>query len=71
MDKRVFPTINIEQSGTRKEELLIERDELQRLWLLRKALSQLNPVEGMELLVDKLRMTKTNKDFLNSMSTLG
>ena len=71
MDKRVFPTINIEQSGTRKEELLIERDELQRLWLLRKALSQLNPVEGMELLVDKVRMTKTNKDFLNSMSTLG
>ncbi len=47
MDKRIFPTINIEQSGTRKEELLIERDELQRLWLLRKALSQLNPVEAM------------------------
>jgi len=71
MDKRIFPTINLEQSGTRKEELLIERDELQRLWLLRKALSQLNPVEAMELLVDKVRMTKTNKDFLNSMSTLG
>ena len=71
MDKRVFPTINIEQSGTRKEELLIERDELQRLWLLRKALSQLNPVEGMELLIDKLRMTRSNKDFLNSMSSLG
>jgi transcription termination factor Rho len=71
MDKRIFPTINIEQSGTRKEELLIERDELQRLWLLRKALSQLNPVEAMELLVDKLRMTRSNKDFLNSMSSLG
>ncbi len=71
MDKRIFPTINIEQSGTRKEELLIERDELQRLWLLRKALSQLNPVEAMELLVDKLRMTRSNKEFLASMSTLG
>jgi transcription termination factor Rho len=71
MDKRVFPTINLEQSGTRKEELLLEKDDLQRLWLLRKALSQLNPVEGMELLLDKLKMTRTNKDFLNSMSSLG
>ena len=71
MDKRVFPTINIEGSGTRKEELLLEKDELQRVWLLRKALSQLNPVEAMELLLDKLKMTKTNKEFLNSMSQLG
>ena len=71
MDKRVFPTINLEQSGTRKEELLIERDDLQRIWLLRKALSQLNPVEAMELLLDKLKMTKSNKEFLNSMSNLG
>ncbi|HEV8308604.1 MAG TPA: transcription termination factor Rho [Methylomirabilota bacterium] len=71
MDKRVFPTINLEQSGTRKEELLIEKDDLQRIWLLRKALSQLNPVEAMELLLDKLKMTKTNKEFLNSMSSLG
>lgn len=71
MDKRVFPTINLEQSGTRKEELLLERDDLQKIWLLRKALSQLNPVEAMELLVDKLRQTKTNKEFLNSMSSLG
>jgi transcription termination factor Rho len=71
MDKRIFPTINIEQSGTRKEELLLEKDELQRVWLLRKALSQLNPVEAMELLLDKLKLTKTNKDFLNSMNQLG
>jgi len=71
MDKRVFPTINLEQSGTRKEELLLEKDDLQRIWLLRKALSQLNPVEAMELLLDKLKLTKTNKDFLNSMSSLG
>jgi transcription termination factor Rho len=71
MDKRVFPTINLEQSGTRKEELLLDKDDLQRLWLLRKALSQLNPVEAMELLLDKLRLTRTNKEFLNSMSSLG
>jgi transcription termination factor Rho len=70
MDKRIFPTINIEQSGTRKEELLLERDELSKIWLLRKALSQLNPVEAMELLLDKLKLTKTNKEFLNSMNTL-
>ncbi|HLC43496.1 MAG TPA: transcription termination factor Rho [Methylomirabilota bacterium] len=71
MDKRIFPTINIEQSGTRKEELLLEKDELQKIWLLRKALSQLNPVEGMELLLDKLKLTKNNKEFLNAMNTLG
>ena len=61
MDKRIFPTINIEQSGTRKEELLLEKDELQKVWLLRKALSQLNPVEAMELLLDKLKQTKTQQ----------
>jgi transcription termination factor Rho len=71
MDKRIFPTINIEQSGTRKEELLLEKDELQKVWLLRKALSQLNPVEGMELLLDKLKLTKTNKEFLGSMHSMG
>jgi transcription termination factor Rho len=71
MDKRVFPTINLEQSGTRKEELLLDKDDLQRIWLLRKALSQLNPVEAMELLLDKLKMTRSNKEFLASMSSLG
>jgi transcription termination factor Rho len=71
MDKRVFPTINLEQSGTRKEELLLEKDDLQRIWLLRKALSQLNPVEAMELLIEKLGKTKSNKEFLASMSSLG
>jgi len=71
MDKRVFPSINIEQSGTRKEELLLEKDELSKVWLLRKVLSQLNPVEGMELLLDKLKLTKTNKEFLAAMNQLG
>src|SRR5256884_502064 len=70
-DKRVFPTINIEQTGTRKEELLLEKDELQKVWLLRKALTQLNPVEAMELLLDKVKMTKSNKDFLSAMSQMG
>ncbi len=70
MDKRVFPTINIEQSGTRKEELLLEKDEIQKVWLLRKALSQLNPVEAMELLLDKLKLTKSNKDFLAAMHAM-
>ncbi len=71
MDKRVFPTINIEQSGTRKEELLLEKDELQKVWLLRKALSQLNPVEAMELLLDKLKLVKTNREFMASMHSMG
>jgi transcription termination factor Rho len=71
MDKRIFPTINIEQSGTRKEELLLEKDELQKVWLLRKALSQLNPVEGMELLLDKMKQTRTNREFLASMHSMG
>jgi len=71
MDKRIFPTINIEQSGTRKEELLLEKDELQKVWLLRKALSQLNPVEAMELLLDKLKQTKSNKEFLAAMHSMG
>src|SRR5687767_4902460 len=70
MDKRVFPTMNIEQSGTRKEELLLGKEELQKVWLLRKALSQLNPVEAMELLLDKLKLTKTNKDFLAAMHAM-
>jgi transcription termination factor Rho len=71
MDKRIFPTINIEQSGTRKEELLLEKDELQKVWLLRKALSQLNPVESMELLLDKLKQTRSNKEFLAAMHSMG
>jgi transcription termination factor Rho len=68
MDKRVFPAIDINKSGTRKEELLIPREDLNRIWILRKVLSQLSVVEAMEFLLDKMRGTKTNKDFLESMS---
>ncbi|MCZ6490390.1 MAG: transcription termination factor Rho [Acidobacteria bacterium] len=68
VDKRVFPAIDINRSGTRKEELLLPKDELNRVWVLRKLLNQLSPTESMELLLDKLSKTKTNSDFLASMS---
>jgi transcription termination factor Rho len=70
VDKRVFPAIDIQRSGTRKEELLIPREDLSRIWVLRKVLNPLSPVEAMELLIDKLSKTKTNGDFLNNMSAL-
>ncbi len=66
-DKRVFPSIDVAKSGTRKEELLIPKDDLNRIWVLRKVLNPLSPVEAMELLIDKMSKTKTNADFLNSM----
>ncbi len=66
--KRIYPAIDIKRSNTRKEELLLDQDELQRVWLLRKALNELNSAEAMELLLDKLSKTKTNKEFLNSMN---
>ncbi len=67
VDKRIFPSIDILRSGTRKEELLLSPDELNKTWVLRKVISSLNIVEGMELLADKMRATKTNKDFLKAM----
>src|SRR6202140_3784341 len=68
MDKRVFPAIDITKSGTRKDELLLPREELNRVWVLRKVLSPLSPVESIELLLDKLGKTRSNAEFLNSMS---
>ncbi len=70
MEKRVFPAIDINKSGTRKEELLLDRNELNRIWVLRKVFSPLSTVESMELLVEKLEKTKTNAEFLNSMSSM-
>jgi len=67
VDKRIFPTIDISRSGTRKEELILTEEELNKVWILRKILSTLNTVEAMELLLEKLRATKTNKSFLKSM----
>ncbi|MBC7364087.1 MAG: transcription termination factor Rho [Candidatus Aminicenantes bacterium] len=68
VDKRIFPAIDISRSGTRKEELLIPEKDLNRIWILRKILSQLSEVEAMELLLEKLSKTKTNADFLEMMS---
>ena len=66
-DRRVFPAIDINKSGTRKEELLLGEDELARIWILRKVLQSLNSIESMEFLLEKISETKTNKDFLGSM----
>jgi transcription termination factor Rho len=68
VDKRLFPAIDITRSGTRKEELLIEEVDLNRIWILRKVLASLGEVEAMELLQEKIGKTKTNTDFLNAMS---
>jgi transcription termination factor Rho len=67
-DRRVFPSIDIQKSGTRKEELLIVKEDLNRVWVLRKVLTPLSPVEAMELLLSKMSKTKCNADFLASMS---
>ena len=67
-DKRLFPAIDISQSGTRKEELLVDRDRLNKMWILRKVLSPLGTMEAMEFLMDKIGGTKTNQEFLQSMN---
>ena len=67
-DKRVFPSVDINKSGTRKEELLLSPQELNRVWVLRKVLQPLGVVDSMELLLEKIQETKTNEDFLASMN---
>jgi len=68
-DKRIFPAIDINRSGTRKEELLLEPEVLNRVWILRKLLASLNPADSMEFLLEKMKGTKDNKDFLESMNS--
>jgi len=68
VDKRIFPAIDIHKSGTRKDELLLAKEDLNRIWVLRKVLSPLSPVESIELLLDKLAKTRSNGEFLASMS---
>jgi transcription termination factor Rho len=68
-DRRIFPAIDVNRSGTRKEELLLAPEELNRVWVLRKVLNEMNPVEVMELLVDRIRKTKSNAEFILSMSS--
>src|SRR5207237_10381711 len=70
-DKRVFPSIDITKSGTRKEELLIAKEDLSRVGVLRKVLNPLSPTEAMELLLDKMGKTKSNADFLSAMQKMG
>jgi transcription termination factor Rho len=67
-DRRVFPAIDIQKSGTRKEELLLPKEDLSRVWVLRKVLTPLSPVESMELLLSKMSKTKSNAEFLAAMS---
>jgi transcription termination factor Rho len=68
VDRRVFPSIDIQRSGTRKEELLLDKNDLNRIWLLRKVLQPMNTVESMEFLLEKIQATKNNRDFLDSMN---
>jgi transcription termination factor Rho len=68
VDRRVWPAIDINSSGTRKEDLLLGEDELRKVYVLRRVLSDMNPVEAMELLINRMSKTKTNHEFLNSMN---
>jgi transcription termination factor Rho len=66
--RRIYPAIDIKRSNTRREELLVDKEDLAKIWLLRKVLNELNSAEAMELLIEKVSKTKTNKDFLKSMN---
>ena len=66
--RRIYPAIDIRRSNTRREELLVENDELQKIWVLRKVLNEMDPVQSMELLIDRLSKSKSNKDFLATMA---
>jgi len=67
-DKRTFPAIDITKSGTRKEELLVDKATLSKMWVLRRILMPMGAIDGMEFLLDKLRLTKNNADFFASMN---
>jgi transcription termination factor Rho len=71
VDRRVFPAIDMERSGTRKEELLMSKEQLNKVWILRKILNQMSAVEAMELLIDKMGKTKGNEEFLMMMQHPG
>ena len=68
-DRRLYPAINIKKSGTRKEELLLSEDELNKMWILRKVINPMDDMEIIELLIDRMRKTKNNEAFLASMNT--
>ena len=66
-EKRVFPAIDFNRSGTRREELLTKQDELQKMWILRKIVHEMSEIDAMEFLISKLSMTKTNNEFFDAM----
>ena len=66
-EKRIYPAININRSGTRREELLMEPEELQKIWILRKVLHSMDELDAMEFMLNKLKSTKTNSEFFESM----
>ena len=66
--KEFFPSIDVTNSGTRKEELLVQKDTLSKMWVLRRILMQMGPVDAMEFLVDKLKQSKSNEDFFRAMN---
>ncbi len=68
-DRRIYPAMDVNRSGTRREEWLLEQDELNRIWVLRKVLNEFNPVEAMDFLLNKLKGTRTNRDFIMSMNS--
>ena len=68
-DKRTFPAIDITKSGTRKEELLVDRADLSKMWVLRRILAPMGTMDAMDFLLDKLKYSKTNKDFFDAMNT--
>lgn len=68
-EKRIFPAIDLNRSGTRKEELLLVPEDLSRIWVLRKFLSDLNPAEAMETLLERLAKTRSNKEFLMTLNS--
>ena len=68
-DKRVFPSVDITKSGTRKEELLVDKGSLSKMWVLRRVLSPMGPMDGLEFLIDKLKQSKNNRDFFEAMNT--
>lgn len=68
-DKRTFPAIDLNRSGTRKEDLLLDPDVLNKVWILRRIMASMNSVDSMEFLLDKMRGTKSNKDFLEMMNS--
>jgi len=69
-DRRIFPAIDLNKSGTRREELLLPKDVLNKVWVLRKILSEMNPIEAMEFLQEKMRITSSNKEFLQTLNQI-